>query len=205
MSTHDGVADNPESPATDKPRYCIVVPKLHSIGSINFDRFNIVGWTDRELDSYVCEICKKQQHLALSELLIFPKVKADTDLFQFVYTVPPHRIGGAFSTQICGGSGTKVVKDRESPTSIRVIGGEGNPSESQDQTVQDETAVPSTGAKHEEVDREEVKKKVQGLSPEMAEERYNYLLSRPISELTDAEYAERLALIDRLTEKPKKE
>ena len=39
----------------------------------------------------------------------------------------------------------------------------------------------------------------------MAEERYNYLLGKQITELTDEEYSERLALVERLTEKEKKE
>jgi len=49
----------------------------------------------------------------------------------------------------------------------------------------------------------DVKKRLEKLTPQEAEERYNYLQSRPISELTDAEYQERLALAQGLTEKPK--
>ena len=40
----------------------------------------------------------------------------------------------------------------------------------------------------------EMKKKIDSLTPQMAEQRYNYLQSRPIGELTDVEYDERLAL-----------
>jgi hypothetical protein len=40
----------------------------------------------------------------------------------------------------------------------------------------------------------EVKKKLDNLTPEIAEQRYNYLQSKPIGELTDAEYDERLEL-----------
>jgi hypothetical protein len=47
----------------------------------------------------------------------------------------------------------------------------------------------------------QVKKKLEGLTPQKAEERYNYLQSRPISELTDAEIEERLALAQRKPEK----
>ena len=43
----------------------------------------------------------------------------------------------------------------------------------------------------------EVKKKVDGLNLQSAEERYKYLASKPISELTDAEIQERLALAQR--------
>ncbi|MDA4113751.1 MAG: hypothetical protein OK474_06870 [Thaumarchaeota archaeon] len=43
----------------------------------------------------------------------------------------------------------------------------------------------------------EVKKKLERLTPETAEERYKYLQSRPISELTEAEFNERLALAQR--------
>lgn len=48
---------------------------------------------------------------------------------------------------------------------------------------------------------EELKKKLDSLSPQAAEERYQYLSSRPIAELTDAEYGERLALAQRLSGK----
>jgi hypothetical protein len=51
---------------------------------------------------------------------------------------------------------------------------------------------------------QDVKKKLDGLTPQMAEERYNYLSSRPISELTDAEYEERLALAEKLSERANK-
>ncbi len=50
----------------------------------------------------------------------------------------------------------------------------------------------------------EAKKKLDGLTPQMAEERYDYLSKRPISELTDAEYEERLALAEKLSERPSK-
>ncbi len=63
-------------------------------------------------------------------------------------------------------------------------------------------------ATQEEVDwkglEEEVKKKLDGLTPQMAEERYDYLSRRPISELTDAEYEERLALAEKLSERVNK-
>jgi ketosteroid isomerase-like protein len=48
---------------------------------------------------------------------------------------------------------------------------------------------------------EEAKKKLEGITPQMAEERYEYLSSKPISELTDDEYEERLALAKKLSEK----
>ena len=51
----------------------------------------------------------------------------------------------------------------------------------------------------------DAKKKVDGLTSEKAEERYLYLSSKPLSELTDAEYQERIALAQRSFEKsPKK-
>lgn len=56
-------------------------------------------------------------------------------------------------------------------------------------------------APKEKVDSKEleaqVKKKLESLTPEKAEERYNYLQSKPITELTDAEVEERIALAQR--------
>jgi len=49
----------------------------------------------------------------------------------------------------------------------------------------------------------EVNRRLETLTPSKAEERYNYLQSRPISELTDAEYDERLALAQRISDKVK--
>ncbi len=65
---------------------------------------------------------------------------------------------------------------------------------------------PTKGeSKEKEVDRSaEVKKKIDSLTPQMAEQRYNYLQSRPIGELTDAEYDERLALAQRDFKKGRK-
>jgi hypothetical protein len=52
--------------------------------------------------------------------------------------------------------------------------------------------------KEKEVDKQgELRKKIDGLTPQMAEERYNYLQSKPIGELTDEEYDERLELAQR--------
>lgn len=51
---------------------------------------------------------------------------------------------------------------------------------------------------------EEVKKKLEGFTPQMAVERYNYLSRKPISELTNAEYEERLALAEKLSERANK-
>lgn len=48
-----------------------------------------------------------------------------------------------------------------------------------------------------------VKKRLESLTPQQAEQRFNYLQSKPFSELTDAEYDERLALAERLSAKPK--
>jgi hypothetical protein len=50
---------------------------------------------------------------------------------------------------------------------------------------------------------EEAKKKLEGLTPKEAEERYNLLLSKSVSELTDAEFEERLALAQRGSGKAK--
>jgi hypothetical protein len=52
----------------------------------------------------------------------------------------------------------------------------------------------------------DAKKKVDGLTPEKAEARYLYLSSKPLGELTDAEYQERITLAQRSFEKksPKK-
>lgn len=50
---------------------------------------------------------------------------------------------------------------------------------------------------------EEAKKKLESLTPKEAEERYNLLLSKSVSELTDAEFEERLALAQRGSGKAK--
>ena len=55
-----------------------------------------------------------------------------------------------------------------------------------------EAAAPET-ADPKEV-KEDVKKKLESLTPQMAKERLSLLQSKPFSELTDAEYEERLAL-----------
>jgi hypothetical protein len=49
----------------------------------------------------------------------------------------------------------------------------------------------------------EMKKRLAGLTLQEAEERYNYLQGKPFSELTDAEYEERLALAETLSQKSK--
>jgi hypothetical protein len=49
----------------------------------------------------------------------------------------------------------------------------------------------------------EVKKRLAGLTLQEAEARFNFLQSKPFSELTDAEYQERLALAETLSAKSK--
>jgi hypothetical protein len=49
----------------------------------------------------------------------------------------------------------------------------------------------------------EAKKKLDSLTPREAEERYNHLLSKSVSELTDAEFEERLVLAQRTSGKAK--
>ncbi len=53
-------------------------------------------------------------------------------------------------------------------------------------------AAPETTDSEEA--KEDVKKKLESFTPQMAQERLKYLQSKPFSELTDAEYEERLAL-----------
>jgi len=145
----------------------------------------------------VCRICNKQIRAQLSELALFPLVKPDSDLFRFTYVLPPHRVGGGFSIEICRGSGTSVSKDIERPTSVRYPGRDGAPPPGQggltDRSGQDDGDAERA--------RKELDQRLDGLSQEQAEERYNYLNSKSISELTDAEYEERLALALRLSEK----
>ena len=66
---------------------------------------------------------------------------------------------------------------------------------------------PKTEPAKPEVDprtlKEEAKKKVDRLTPQTAEDRYRYLSSKPISELTDAEIQERLELAQRPLDKDK--
>jgi hypothetical protein len=65
-------------------------------------------------------------------------------------------------------------------------------------------AARSRGAMEERANairlENEAKSRIEGLSPEMAVERYNYLKGRSITELTEAEYAERLVLAEKLSE-----
>lgn len=49
----------------------------------------------------------------------------------------------------------------------------------------------------------EVKKRLDSYTPEKAEERYNYLLSKPLMELNDVDYQERIALAARPSVKTK--
>jgi len=62
-------------------------------------------------------------------------------------------------------------------------------------------------AEHQDVDHREIeteaKKKLERLTPDTTEERYDYLQSKPLTELTDAEIEERLALAQRKKEKDK--
>ena len=51
---------------------------------------------------------------------------------------------------------------------------------------------------------EEARKKLEHLSPQKAQERYDFLSSKPITELTDSEYEERLRLAEKLSQKPNK-
>jgi ketosteroid isomerase-like protein len=82
------------------------------------------------------------------------------------------------------------------------------PRESQDNMTVGESEGPAPNATQEIVHwkklEEEVKKKLEGITPQMAEERYNYLSRKPISELTDDEYEERLALAKKLSERADK-
>lgn len=66
-----------------------------------------------------------------------------------------------------------------------------------------EAPVEKVDLKELEAREAEVKKKLVSLTPDEAEERYNYLESKPISELTDAEFEERLALAQRKPGKAK--
>lgn len=186
----------------------MVVPRLPLPGYLS--RLNIAGWADTTGGTYVCKTCKKQLNLSLSELRIFFLIKPDTDLFRFAYEVPPHKLGGTFSTEMCKESQTKVLRDYERPTYIMSTNEEQPPTAPQGgNEVHGESGRPvsdtmSHQREEEEVHAQEVKKKVEALSPQMAEERYNYLLSKSLSELTDAEYEERLALAEKLSDKPKK-
>jgi hypothetical protein len=57
---------------------------------------------------------------------------------------------------------------------------------------------PETEDKEKEADTHaELVKKIDSMGPDKAEERYNYLQNKPIRELTDAEYDERLELAQR--------
>jgi len=68
--------------------------------------------------------------------------------------------------------------------------------------VQPRPEAPQEKAKPNELEAE-AKKRLESLTPQEAEERYNYLLGRSVSELTDAEFEERLALAQRASGKAK--
>lgn len=194
MSQRDWLPEDTEH-ATEPGKPYILVPQVR-FGANYLNRLNLAGWPDTGGDAYVCETCKKQVRLSLAELRIFPLVKKETDLFQFFYEVPNHRSGGAFSAEICKGSGKQIVKDREMETSVRFTRGS--------ESVASESGEAKAVSGGPSPTDEDVKKKVEAMSPEETEERYNALVNRPITELTDAEYAERLALVDRLTSVKKK-
>jgi hypothetical protein len=71
-----------------------------------------------------------------------------------------------------------------------------------------ETESPSAESDQEIKKRsqseKELKARIDALTPEMARERYNYLQSKPIGELTDDEYDERLELAQRDFKKTRK-
>jgi len=157
---------------------------------------NAAGWSDPTPGGgVVCETCNKPQRAQLSGLMLFPLFKADTDLLRFTYVLPPHRSGGGFSVEICRGSGTSVTRDVERPTSVKFLAGDQSPA----------GVGPTTEGRRDDADtrrsEEELKKKLDEFSPKEAEERYDFLNGKSISELTDAEYEERLALALKLSDK----
>jgi hypothetical protein len=175
------------------PRPYVLVPAL-VLG--RNDRANAAGWSDPTPGGAVtCKTCSKQLRGQLSGLMLYPLFKAETDLLRFTYTLPPHRSGGGFSIEICSGSGTSVTRDVERPTSVKFA----------DEAPAGEGGVPVPATKQDpaaaKASEEELKKKLDGLTPKQAEERYNYLNGKSISELSDSEYEERLALAMRLSEK----
>jgi hypothetical protein len=145
----------------------------------------------------ICKVCSKQIRGQLSQLALFPLVKKDTDLFRFTYVLPPHRTGGGFSIEICRGSGTSLTKDVERPTGVRFPG--------DDKVSDGEVTGTASEPRKEEGDsvrsQEELNQRLERMSPKEAEERYNYLNAKSISDLTDEEYEERLALAQKLSEK----
>jgi hypothetical protein len=191
----DGQQESSDGGGSSAPRPYLLVPVL-VIG--RNERVNAAGWSDPTPGGAVlCKTCNKQMRAQLSELMLFPLVKADTDLLRFTYVLPPHRSGGGFSIDICRGSGTSVKRDVERPTSVKFpagvqaragggVGPSAEPTEDEEETRRSE---------------EELKKKLDGLSPQEAEARYDYLNGKSISELTDDEYEERLALALRLSDK----
>jgi len=75
--------------------------------------------------------------------------------------------------------------------------------------VNDMPAAVEESESEEEIEKrvqseKELKKKIDNLTPEMAQERYDYLQSKPIGELTDEEYDERLELAQRNFKKGRK-
>jgi len=198
MSSHEWLTDDhPESseggPSAQRPY--LLVPLLAIGRNVHA---NAAGWSDPTPGGgVVCKTCNKEVRAQLSGLMLFPLIKANTDLLRFTYALPPHRSGGGFSVEICRGSGTSVTRDVESPTSVKLLAG--------DQAPAGGGAGPTTESRQDDADarrsEEELKEKLDELSPKEAEERYDFLNGKSISELTDAEYEERLALALKLSEK----
>ncbi len=206
MSNQNWLPDSAEQQSSGQTTTpYVVVPRLALAGGIGLNRLNIAGWAAKEDSPYACKACKKQVRLSLVELRLFPLIKPEVDLFQFVFQVPPHRSGGALSLEMCPASGTREVRNHEFPTSVRSLEKEKVLTGATEEVSSESGQPPPAPTEERRVTEKEVRAKVAAFSPQMAEERYNYLLGKQITELTDEEYSERLALVERLTEKEKKE
>ena len=88
MSNQNWLPDSAEQQSSGQTTTpYVVVPRLALAGGIGLNRLNIAGWAAKEDSPYACKACKKQVRLSLVELRLFPLIKPEVDLFQFVFQV----------------------------------------------------------------------------------------------------------------------
>jgi hypothetical protein len=128
MSTHEWIPDKTKiGGGENQPRttWYLQVPR------INFGdktaNVSLAGWLDSGQRTHLCATCKKHVPMSFQFLAIFPALKANIDVFHFVYQVGEHKKGGPFSKDRCPESNTNVVRNYENPTSIRSAKVENNP------------------------------------------------------------------------------
>jgi hypothetical protein len=121
MSTHEWIPDKSKSSDKEKPPSTVqylLVPTVRLEAKVPHP--NLAGWFDKGENSYSCKTCKKNVPMLFQFLALFPALKANIDVFQFVYRVAEHKKGGAFSREVCPESNTGVNRTYENPTAVRL-------------------------------------------------------------------------------------